>query len=46
MLQDSPLEDTTIFTMLYTFPFADVSARKNFACIYFGDSVDSCRQVK
>ena len=45
ILQISPREETTIFTMLF-FSIADVNARKNFACINFVVSVDSYRQVK
>ena len=45
ILQISPREETTIFTMLF-FSIADVNARKNFACINFVASVDSYRQVK
>ena len=32
--------------LYYVFSIADVNARKNFACINFGVSVDSYRQVK
>ena len=45
ILQISPREETTIFTMLF-FSIADVNARKNFACINFVASVYSYRQVK
>ena len=45
ILQISPREETTIFSMLF-FSIADVNARKNFACINFVASVDSYRQVK
>ena len=44
MLQISPLEETTIFFVIFS--FADVKTRSNFACINFGVRVDSCRQVK
>ena len=40
ILQVSPLEETTIFTMLFFF-IADVNERKNFPWINFGVSVDS-----
>ena len=43
--QISPLEETTIFTVIF-FSIADVKARKNFACINFVVCVDSYRQVK
>ena len=42
MLQISPLEETTIFTVIYFDFFLDVNTRKNFACIHFGVRVDSC----
>ena len=40
ILQISPLEETTIFTMLFFF-ITDVNERKNFPWINLGVSVDS-----
>ena len=45
VLQISPLEETTIFTVIFL-SLADVNTRKIFACINFGVRVDSWRQVK
>ena len=45
-LQISPCWGDQYLYYVILFSFTDVSVRKNFPCIDFGNSVDSCRQVK